>query len=156
MQNFKSLTVLLLEIWRHKLTPFQKGMSHPDTILTPWNGPKFLKNHSLSLKTSFLARGVSTPAWVHRRIPWVYLGGIPWWVWGDTVMSVGDIRRTTEYVQYTGVSIQVQLLSQWLPHIYHDIPQCTHNIPLVSWYYFLIHFKQNEEIHMFNFSRCLI
>ena len=31
---------------------------------------------------------------------------------GDTMMSVGDIMSTPGDVQYTGVSIQIQLFSQ--------------------------------------------
>ena len=54
MQNLKLLTVILLEIWRHK--NFQKGTSHRDSIFTPWNRAKLKKNHFLYLKTSFLAQ----------------------------------------------------------------------------------------------------
>ena len=44
MQNFKLLAILLLEILRHKVTPFQKGTSHRDSIFTPWNRGKFDKS----------------------------------------------------------------------------------------------------------------
>ena len=37
---------------------------------------------------------------------------------GDTMMSVGDIMSTPEDVQFTGVSIKIQLFSQWpSPHL---------------------------------------
>ena len=55
---------------------------------------------------------------------------------GDTMMGVGDIISTLEDVQYTGVSIQIQLFSQlpsptlimispWCT----EHPQCIHDIP---------------------------
>ena len=72
--------------------------------------------------------------------------------WRDTMMRVGDIMSTLGDVQYTGVSIQIQLFSQQpspsvlmvspsvlmvspsvlmtSPHCTHGIPQCTEHPPV--------------------------
>ena len=54
IQNFQLLAFLLLEILRHKVTALRKGTNHRDSLINPWNRPNFVKNHFLSLKTSFL------------------------------------------------------------------------------------------------------
>ena len=56
MQIYKVLTFLLLEIWRQKVTPLQKETSRRNSIITPWNRPKFEEHHFLWLKTPFLAK----------------------------------------------------------------------------------------------------
>ena len=61
---------------------------------------------------------------------------------GDTMISVGDVLSTPGDVQCTGVSIQIQLFSQWpsptfimiSPWCTHDIPQCTEHPPVYSSY----------------------
>ena len=69
--------------------------------------------------------------------------------WRDTMMRVGDIMSRPGYVQYTGVSIQIQLFSQQPSPTFIMIslsvlmispsvlntPQCTDDIPILySWY----------------------
>ena len=59
--------------------------------------------------------------WVHRG--YYEYTGIPWLVWGDIMSTLGD-------VQYTGISIQIELFPQWPSSIFIMIsPRCTHNIP---------------------------
>ena len=78
--------------------------------------------------------------WVHRGcsvhwgISWVHPGVFS--TVGDTMMSMGDIMSTPRDVQYTGVSIQIQLFSQWpSPTFIMIYPRFTHGIPPVySWY----------------------
>ena len=73
------------------------------------------------------------------EIPWVHWG-IPWWVWRISWVHRGYHNACGGYHEYTGgysvhwgfhTNSVVFLMT--FPHIYHDIPQCTHGIPQVYW-----------------------
>ena len=91
-----------------------------------------------------------------------YIGGIKWVHWGmfstsgDTMNTSGDIQYVEGYhkyirgiswvhkgdimstlgdVQYIGVFNRNQkVFTNFLPHVYHDIPRCTEHSPMYSWY----------------------
>ena len=68
-------------------------------------------------------RGIS---WVHRgcSVHW----GKSWCMWGSKLV------RTFQFLLKTSMywtSPDVLMIS---PHLHHDIPRCTHGIPMYSWY----------------------
>ena len=99
-------------------------------------------------------------SWVHWGISWVhrgfqYSGVILWWVWGDIVSTPGA-------VQYTGVSIQIQLFSHWPSPTFimislgvlSNIPQCTQwyppsvlNIPRCTQWYPPVYWTCSGVLH---------
>ena len=64
----------------------------------------------------FMSQGVFVRGVFVLEPSWVQQGDIMCTL-RDTMISVGDIMSTPGDVQYTGVCIQIQLLSQWPSHV---------------------------------------